>query len=64
MLIAAHGNSLRAIMKIIFSVADDAIAQVEMPTGNPLVIELDASLKPTAARYLDADRATTLPAFP
>ncbi len=63
-LIAAHGNSLRAIMKIIFSVADDAIAQVEMPTGNPLVIELDASLKPTAARYLDADRATTLPAFP
>jgi 2,3-bisphosphoglycerate-dependent phosphoglycerate mutase len=59
--VAAHGNSLRAIVKLLFAVSDDAIVGVEIPTGNPLVIELDASLKPTAARYLDADRATTLP---
>ena len=41
---------------------DDAIVGVEIPTGNPLLIELDAALKPTAARYLDADRATAIPA--
>ena len=61
LLVAAHGNSLRAIVKLLFGVSDDAITGVEIPTGNPLVIELDAALKPTAARYLDADRATTLP---
>jgi 2,3-bisphosphoglycerate-dependent phosphoglycerate mutase len=61
LLVAAHGNSLRAIVKLLFGVSDDAIVGVEIPTGNPLVIELDASLKPTAARYLDADRATALP---
>ena len=61
LLVAAHGNSLRAIVKLLFGVADDAIVGVEIPTGNPLVIELDAALSPTAARYLDADRATALP---
>ncbi len=61
MLIAAHGNSLRAIVKHLFSVPDDQIVAVEIPTGNPLEIDLDAGLKPTAARYLDATRATTLP---
>jgi 2,3-bisphosphoglycerate-dependent phosphoglycerate mutase len=60
-LVAAHGNSLRAIVKLIFGVADDAIVGVEIPTGNPLVVELDAALKPTAARYLDAERAQSLP---
>ncbi|MFC3068698.1 2,3-diphosphoglycerate-dependent phosphoglycerate mutase [Phenylobacterium soli] len=63
LLVAAHGNSLRAIVKLIFNVADDAIVGVEIPTGNPLVVELDANLKPTAARYLDADRAQPLPAI-
>jgi 2,3-bisphosphoglycerate-dependent phosphoglycerate mutase len=63
LLVAAHGNSLRAIVKLLFGVSDDAITGVEIPTGNPLVIELDAALKPTAARYLDADRATPLPAI-
>jgi 2,3-bisphosphoglycerate-dependent phosphoglycerate mutase len=62
LLVAAHGNSLRAIVKLLFGVADDAIVGVEIPTGNPLVIELDGALKPTAARYLDAERATALPA--
>ena len=62
-LVAAHGNSLRAIVKLLFAVSDDAIVAVEIPTGNPLVIELDAGLKPTAARYLDAARATEIPAL-
>jgi 2,3-bisphosphoglycerate-dependent phosphoglycerate mutase len=61
LLVAAHGNSLRAIAKLQFAVGDDDIVGVEIPTGNPLVIELDAALKPTAARYLDAERATPLP---
>ena len=61
LLIAAHGNSLRAIVKLLFGVSNDDIVGVEIPTGNPLVIELDAGLRPTAARYLDAERATPLP---
>ena len=60
-LVAAHGNSLRAIVKLLFGVADDAIVGVEIPTGNPLVIELDGALKPVSARYLDAERAQPLP---
>jgi 2,3-bisphosphoglycerate-dependent phosphoglycerate mutase len=59
-LIAAHGNSLRAIVKHLFSVPDDQIVGVEIPTGNPLAIDLD-DLKPIDARYLDADRAQPLP---
>ena len=61
LLIAAHGNSLRAIVKHLFKVADDAIVAVEIPTGNPLLIELDAELRPTGARYLDEARAQALP---
>jgi 2,3-bisphosphoglycerate-dependent phosphoglycerate mutase len=61
-LVAAHGNSLRAIVKVLFDVSDDAIVHVEIPTSNPLVIELDADLKPVAARYLDEARATAIPA--
>lgn len=60
-LVAAHGNSLRAIVKHLFQVPDDKIVGVEIPTGNPLVIDLDAQLKPTGARYLDASRAEALP---
>jgi 2,3-bisphosphoglycerate-dependent phosphoglycerate mutase len=62
-LIAAHGNSLRAIVKHLFSVPDDRIVGVEIPTGNPLEIELDARLQPVAARYLDEARAEALPAL-
>ena len=62
LLIAAHGNSLRAIVKLLFEVTDAAIPGVEIPTGNPLLIELDAGLRPTAARYLDPARAQRLPA--
>ena len=63
-LVAAHGNSLRAIVKLLFHVPDDDIVGVEIPTGNPLLIELDGALKPVAARYLDAERAQPLPEFP
>jgi len=62
-LVAAHGNSLRAIVKHLFAVPDDRIVEVEIPTGNPLLIELDAALKPISATYLDASRATPLPAI-
>ena len=62
-LVAAHGNSLRAIVKHLFDVPDDRIVGVEIPTGNPLDIDLDADLKPVSARYLDAGRATALPAI-
>ncbi|MEM6627555.1 MAG: 2,3-diphosphoglycerate-dependent phosphoglycerate mutase, partial [Pseudomonadota bacterium] len=59
--VAAHGNSLRAIVKHLFNVSDDAITSVEIPTGNPLLIDLEGR-KATAARYLDAERATEIPA--
>jgi 2,3-bisphosphoglycerate-dependent phosphoglycerate mutase len=51
LLVAAHGNSLRAIVKHLFSVPDAAITALEIPTGNPLLIMLDAALKPKDARY-------------
>ncbi len=63
-LIVAHGNSLRAIVKHLFGVPDDSIVGVEIPTGNPLEIDLDADLRPTAARYLNTARATELPSLP
>ena len=61
LLIAAHGNSLRAIVKLLFDVPEADIVGVEIPTGNPLLIELDEGLKPTGARYLDEARAQALP---
>lgn len=60
-LVAAHGNSLRAIVKLLWNLSSEAIIDIEIPTGNPLVIELDSDLKPLSARYLDADRAQALP---
>ena len=61
-LVAAHGNSLRAIVKHLFGVSEDQIVHVEIPTGNPLLIELDEALRPLSARYLDVARAQPLPA--
>ncbi|HVK41763.1 MAG: 2,3-diphosphoglycerate-dependent phosphoglycerate mutase [Phenylobacterium sp.] len=61
LLIAAHGNSLRAIVKLLYGLSAEGIMAVEIPTGNPLLIELDAGLKPVSARYLDEARATPLP---
>jgi 2,3-bisphosphoglycerate-dependent phosphoglycerate mutase len=61
LIVAAHGNSLRAIVMHLFGLSPDEIMEIEIPTGNPLLIELDAGLKPIAARYLDAARAQKLP---
>jgi 2,3-bisphosphoglycerate-dependent phosphoglycerate mutase len=61
LLIAAHGNSLRAIIKHLFDVGEADIVGVEIPTGNPLLIDLDGALRPVAARYLDEARAEPLP---
>jgi 2,3-bisphosphoglycerate-dependent phosphoglycerate mutase len=63
-LIAAHGNSLRALVKHLFYVADDEITEIEIPTGNPMLIELDQSRRPVSVRYLDAARAKPLPGAP
>ena len=45
-LLAAHGNSLRALVKHLDGIADDDITEVNIPTGIPLVYELDADLHP------------------
>lgn len=64
LILAAHGNSLRAIFKHLYGLSDAGIMEVEMPTGNPLLLELDANLKPIGARYLDETRAEPLPPLP
>jgi len=58
-LVAAHGNSLRAMVKHLDGISDDDIAGLNIPTGMPLVYELDDSLTPTVARgrYLDPEAA-------
>ena len=50
--IAAHGNSIRALVKYLDGIADDAIVGVNIPNGIPLVYELDAALKPIQSYYL------------
>jgi 2,3-bisphosphoglycerate-dependent phosphoglycerate mutase len=58
-LVAAHGNSLRALVKHLDGISDEDIAALNIPTGIPLVYELDENLKPVKAggTYLDADAA-------
>jgi 2,3-bisphosphoglycerate-dependent phosphoglycerate mutase len=51
-LIVAHGNSLRALVKYLDSVSDEEIVGLNIPTGIPLVYDLDESLKPLGHRYL------------
>ena len=56
-LIAAHGNSLRALVKYLDDVSDEEIVGLNIPTGIPLVYELDADLRPVRHYYLgDAER--------
>jgi len=52
LLVAAHGNSLRALVKYLDNVSDEAIPGLNIPTGIPLVYELDAELKPIEQYYL------------
>jgi len=51
-LVAAHGNSLRALVKMLEGVSDDEITELNIPTGVPRLYELDARLSPTRAEYL------------
>ena len=51
-LIAAHGNSLRALIKYLDGVSEEEIIGMNVPTGMPLVYELDADLKPISRQYL------------
>ena len=51
-LVAAHGNSLRALIKHLDGMSDDDIVGVNIPTGQPLVYELDDNLKPIRHYYL------------
>ena len=59
-LISAHGNSLRALCKYLFNISNTKINELEIPTGNPLVIEFDNSLKINKYYYLDKTRAKTI----
>ena len=57
-LVTAHGNSLRALVKHLDGISDDAIAELNIPTGIPLVYELDDAFKPTGpSKYLDPEAA-------
>jgi 2,3-bisphosphoglycerate-dependent phosphoglycerate mutase len=51
-IIAAHGNSLRALVKYLDNISDQEIVGLNIPTGVPLVYELDAQLKPLKHYYL------------
>jgi 2,3-bisphosphoglycerate-dependent phosphoglycerate mutase len=58
-MIVAHGNSLRALVKHLDGISDAAIAELNIPTGIPLVYELDDAFRPEVpgGRYLDPDAA-------
>ena len=61
-LISAHGNSIRALCKYLFILDNSQISQLEIPTGNPLLIELE-NKKISNCRYLDQERSKDLLAF-
>jgi 2,3-bisphosphoglycerate-dependent phosphoglycerate mutase len=58
-LVTAHGNSLRALVKHLDGISDEAIAGLNIPTGIPLLYELDENFKPikTGGEYLDPEAA-------
>ena len=62
-LISAHGNSIRALCKNLFGLDNNQISDLEIPTGNPLIIELDENLKIIKCEYLDKERAKNLLVF-
>ena len=59
-LISAHGNSLRALCKYLFKISDQKINELEIPTGNPLIIEFDNNLEIKKYYYLDETRAQAI----
>ena len=62
-LISAHGNSIRALCKYLFKLDENQISKLEIPTGNPLLINLDEEKRITDCKYLDKDRAKDLVVF-
>tara|TARA_Y100000389_G_scaffold54287_1_gene50144 strand:- start:2315 stop:3028 length:714 start_codon:yes stop_codon:yes gene_type:complete len=62
-LISAHGNSIRALCKFLFKLDENQISQLEIPTGNPLLINLDKEKKIVSCKYLDQERAKDLVVF-
>ena len=61
-LISAHGNSIRALCKYLFNLDNSEISKLEIPTGNPLLIEFENS-KISSCKYLDKERAKDLLVF-
>ena len=62
-LISAHGNSIRALCKYLFKLDDKQISSLEIPTGNPLLIEFNEKSDITSCKYLDKGRANDLLVF-
>ena len=62
-LISAHGNSIRALCKYLFNLSNNQISKLEIPTGNPLLINLDNENKIISCKYLDNVRAKDLLVF-
>ena len=62
-LISAHGNSLRALCKYLFQLDEVQISNLEIPTGNPMMMEIDENQKVKSCKYLDKDRAKDLVIF-
>ncbi len=62
-LISAHGNSLRSLCKFLFKIDDVKISKLEIPTGNPLVINFNEKTEILGASYLDRSRAKDLVVF-
>ena len=57
LIIAAHGNSLRALIKYLDNVSDEEIIGLNIPTGIPLLYELDENMRPVSHRYLGDEEA-------
>tara|TARA_Y100001970_G_scaffold292649_1_gene434840 strand:+ start:2427 stop:3146 length:720 start_codon:yes stop_codon:yes gene_type:complete len=62
-LISAHGNSLRSLCKFLFEIDNKKISKLEIPTGNPLMINFDEDLKVKNVKYLDDKRKKDLIVF-
>ena len=62
-LISAHGNSIRALCKYLFKLDNDQISKLEIPTGNPLLMELNDKYEIKSCEYLDKERAKDLLVF-
>ena len=62
-LISAHGNSIRALCKYLFKLDNEQISQLEIPTGNPLLISINNEKKIQECKYLDESRSKNLVVF-